>query len=125
MVPLISAPRSNRERVEAEVRSTLTGLGLDEAVTLSLVSEDLAEPLGPEESGPPIRVDHSSRKKENALRRSLVPSLLHARRYNEAHGTLDAELFEVANVYLPRPGQTLPDEPTRLALVSGRDFLGL
>ena len=124
-VPLTSTPRSNRERVEAEVRSTLIGLGLDEAVTLSLVSEELAEPLGPEESGPPIRVEHSSRRKENALRRSLVPSLLNARRYNEAHGTLDAELFEVANVYLPRPGRTLPEEPTRLALVSGRDFLGL
>lgn len=124
-VPLTSTPRSNRERVEAEVRNTLIGLGLDEAVTLSLVSEELAEPLGPEESGPPIRVEHSSRRKENALRRSLVPSLLHVRRYNEAHGTPDAELFEVANVYLPRPGQPLPEEPTRLALVSGRDFLGL
>ena len=124
-VPLTSAPRSTRERVESEVRSTLTGLGLDEAVTMSLVSEDLAEPLDPAEAGPPIRVEHSSRRKENALRRSLIPSLLHARRHNEAHGTPDAELFEVANVYLPRPGRPLPEEPTRLAMVVGRDFLGL
>ncbi|HEY2157465.1 MAG TPA: phenylalanine--tRNA ligase subunit beta [Isosphaeraceae bacterium] len=124
-VPLTSAPRAARERVEDEVRSTLAGLGFDEAVTFSLVSEELAEPLDPEESGPPIRVDHSSRRKENALRRSLVPSLLHARRHNEAHGTPDAELFEIADVYLPRPNQPLPLEPTRLTLVSGRDFLGL
>ena len=47
------------------------------------------------------------------------------RRHNEAHGNADAELFEIANVYLPRPDQPLPDEPTRLALVSGRDFRGL
>jgi phenylalanyl-tRNA synthetase beta chain len=47
------------------------------------------------------------------------------RRHNEAHGNLDVDLFEIANVYLPRPGQALPDEPTRLTLVSGRDFLGL
>ncbi len=124
-VPLTSAPRSSRERVESEARSTLIGLGFDEAVTMSLVSEDLAEPLGPEETGPPIRVEHSSRRKENALRRSLIPSLLHARRHNEAHGTPDAELFEIANVYLPRPGHPLPEEPTRLGLVAGRDFPGL
>ena len=42
----------------------------------------------------------------------------------KSHGQFDAELFEIANVYLPRPGQRLPDEPTRLALVSGRDFRG-
>jgi phenylalanyl-tRNA synthetase beta chain len=124
-VPLTSAPRSTRERVESETRSTLIGLGFDEAVTYSLVADELAEPLAPEDLGEPIRVDHSSRRKENALRRSLIPSLLNARRHNEAHGNPDADLFEIANVYLPRPSQPLPDQPTRLALVSGRDFLGL
>ncbi|MGC8644323.1 MAG: phenylalanine--tRNA ligase subunit beta, partial [Isosphaeraceae bacterium] len=33
--------------------------------------------------------------------------------------------FEIAHVYLPRPDQPLPKEPTRLALVSGQDFRGL
>jgi phenylalanyl-tRNA synthetase beta chain len=74
---------------------------------------------------PPIRVEHSVRKRANALRQSLVPSLLAVRRHNEAHGNLDVDLFEIANVYIPRPGQALPDEPTRLTLLSGRDFLGL
>jgi phenylalanyl-tRNA synthetase beta chain len=54
-----------------------------------------------------------------------MPSLLAVRQHNEAHGNPDAELFEIANVYRPRPGRPLPDEPTRLALVSGRDFFGL
>jgi phenylalanyl-tRNA synthetase beta chain len=72
-----------------------------------------------------MRVEHSSRRRENVLRQSLVPSLLAVRRHNEAHGNPNAELFEIANVYLARPGQPLPDEPTRLALVSGRDYLGI
>ena len=93
---------------------------------MSLVSEDLAEPLDPAEAGPPIRVEHSSRRKENALRRSLIPGLLNARRHNEAHGTPDAELFEIANVYLPRAGRPLPEEPTRLGIVARPgDFRGL
>jgi phenylalanyl-tRNA synthetase beta chain len=51
--------------------------------------------------------------------------LLAARHHNETHGNAHAELFEIANVYLPREGCELPDEPTHLGLVTGRDFLGL
>jgi len=51
--------------------------------------------------------------------------LLAVRRHNEAHGNPDAELFEIANVYQALPGEGLPNEPTRLALVSSRDYFGL
>jgi phenylalanyl-tRNA synthetase beta chain len=124
-VPLASSPRGPRERVEEEVRSLLTNLGFDEAVTFSFVSEGLVGPMTAGSGLPPIVVDHSTRRLENALRQSLVPSLLVARRHNEAHGNGDVDLFEVANVYLPRTGQPLPDEPTHLAIVSGRDYFGL
>src|SRR4051794_29275928 len=40
-VPVTSAARGIRERVESQVRELLTGLGLDEAVTFSLVDEAL------------------------------------------------------------------------------------
>lgn len=124
-VPLTSAPRGLRERVDAAIREALTACGFDEAVTFSLVSDLLSEPVGTGESASPIRVEHSGRKREGALRQSLVPSLLAALRHNEAHGNADAELFEIADVYLPRQGSELPVQPTRLALVCGQDFLGL
>lgn len=126
-VPLVSAPRGPRERVDAEIRSALTGLGFDEAVTYSLVADALATPIEPisAEVVPPIRVEHSSRRREAALRRAIAPSLLAARAHNEAHGNADADLFEVAQVYLPRADRDMPDEPTRLALVGGRDFRGM
>ena len=124
-VPLADAPRAPRERVEDATRSLLAGLGFDEAITPSFVPDEL---IGSHEAGtalPPIRVEHSVRKRANALRQSLVPSLLSVRRHNESHGNLDVDLFEIANVYLPRVGQALPDEPTCLTLLSGRDFLGI
>jgi phenylalanyl-tRNA synthetase beta chain len=124
-VPVTSAPRGARERVESQVRDVLIGLGLNEAVTFSLVDESLGTPVRPGPAAPPLRIDHSSRKREIALRQSLIPSLLAVRRHNEAHGTLDAELFEIAHVYLPCARQLLPDEPTRLGMVSGQDFQGL
>jgi phenylalanyl-tRNA synthetase beta chain len=124
-VPLIRSARGRRERVEAEIRGVLVGLGLDEAYTFSLVSESIGRSILEESGASSLRVDHSSRKLENSLRQSLSLSLLSARAYNEAHGNDDAELFEIANVYLPKVGKHLPDEPAHLAIVSGRDLLGL
>ena len=123
-VPLTRSTRGRQERVEAEVRGVLKGLGFDEAYTFSLVSEPIARAVDGA-SGTALRVEHSSRKLENALRQSVTPSLLSARAYNEAHGNENAELFEIAQAYRPRPGGRLPDEPTRLALVAGRDLLAL
>ena len=124
-VPLTSTPRGRRERVEDVIREALTGAGFDEAATYSLVEERLAVPLEPGPASPPLRVEHSSRRRESALRQSLVPSLLAARLHNESHGQFDADLFEIANVYLPPAGGDLPDERTRLAIVGGSDFRGL
>ena len=125
-IPVTSAPRGRRERVESAIRDTLTALGFDEAVTFSLVDDALAAPVTADGAGAvPLRVSHSSRKRENALRRSLVPSLLSVRRHNEAHGVADARIFEIADVYLPRDGGGLPDEPTRLSIIAGTDFRGL
>ncbi len=134
-VPLVGSARGVVERVEDAVREALCGCGFDEAATFSLVAEPLAVAVDAGRAAgsdgratlPPIRVDHSSRKLENALRRSLVPSLLAARRHNEARGNLDAELFEIAHAYLPRTGDASarPDEPSRLGIVAGRDFLGV
>lgn len=126
--PMALAPRAPRERVEEAIRSALVGLGFMEAVTPSLTTDELAAPIDlprSETPAPPIRVEHSTRKRETVMRQSLAPSLLEARRHNEAHGSPDVPLFELANVYLPKPGSVLPDEPARLAIVSGGGYLEL
>jgi phenylalanyl-tRNA synthetase beta chain len=124
-VPLTRSKRGVRERVETEVRNTLTACGFDEAYTFSLVSEALIVDVDPSRPVKPIVVEHSSRKKENILRTSLVPSLLASRARNEAHGTPDASQFEIAHVYLPDPAGPLPNEPTRLGILGGGDFLNI
>ena len=45
--PVTTASRGLRERVESEVRGVLTGVGMNEAVTFSLVDEALAQPGRP------------------------------------------------------------------------------
>jgi phenylalanyl-tRNA synthetase beta chain len=132
-VPMTSAPRGNVERVESAIRQTLGAAGFFEAVTMSFVDERLASSFRVWSSGEPLAVDHPSRRHENLLRPSLIPSLLVARRVNESRGTLDGDLFEIARAYVApgvSPGQTqqsppqarLPDERTHVGLVSGRDL---
>ncbi|WP_165074329.1 phenylalanine--tRNA ligase subunit beta [Paludisphaera rhizosphaerae] len=125
-IPVTTAPRGRRERVEDAIRESLTAMRIDEAVTFSLVEDSLAVPVTMEGAeAQPLRVSHSSRKRENALRRSIIPSLLAVRRHNEAHGVADARVFEIADVYIPREEGGTPDQPPRLAIAAGLDFRGL
>ena len=61
----------------------------------------------------------------NLLRRSLVPSLIEVRRINEYRRNLDASLFETAAVYLPKGEYVIPDQPVKLACVSGDDYFAV
>jgi phenylalanyl-tRNA synthetase beta chain len=115
---------THRDRVTAHVREALTAAGFYEAITMSFVSQESTQLFQPRGEQQCLHVEHSSRRHENVLRQSLVPSLLVSRRENERHGTFDAQLFEVARVYLKAaPGQPERDvEPTMVSLVSGRPF---
>jgi phenylalanyl-tRNA synthetase beta chain len=104
------------------VRTALIGAGVDEAMTSSAVEEPASEAFSPWTSAPALRSPTPILRRADRLRRSLVPSLLMARRANEAVGNPPVELFEIARVYLPRTN-ALPQEELMLALTSGEDFL--
>lgn len=124
-VPVTASSRGARERVEGVIRETLTACGFDEAVTYSLVPEEFVAAVESPGDPTPIRVEHSSRKRETILRPSLMPSLLAVRAHNAARGAADASLFEIAHVYRPQRDNPRPLEPTRLGIVSGLDFQGI
>ncbi|MEX2286924.1 MAG: phenylalanine--tRNA ligase subunit beta, partial [Planctomycetaceae bacterium] len=126
-VPLELSRRTERDRVTAKVRELLTAARFFEAVTMSFVSDKTRRHFMPRGDRPPLSVDHSSRRHENLLRQSLVPSLLESRRENERHGVFNADLFEIAKVYLEAgPGKPERDvEPTVIGIVGGRDFAAM
>ncbi|MCA9036016.1 MAG: phenylalanine--tRNA ligase subunit beta [Planctomycetaceae bacterium] len=123
-LPVVATCRTTRERVLDGIRSHFASCGMYEALTLSFVSEDQRQLFKPRGTMEAVAVSHSSRSHENQLRQSLIPSLLQCRRQNERHGTVNAELFEIAKVYLSA-GQGEPErqaEPTMVSFVSGRSF---
>ncbi|HEY1786415.1 MAG TPA: phenylalanine--tRNA ligase subunit beta, partial [Pirellulales bacterium] len=122
-VPMVPSYRTRQDRVLARVRHVLCAAGFDEALTLSVVDEHW-DAFSPWTATPALSVSMPVLRRADRLRRSLVPSLLGARRTNEALANAEIELFETAKVYLPTTG-SLPKEDLMLALTSGRDFLAV
>lgn len=121
-VPMAASARSDHDRVVEKIGQVLTAAGFDEALTLSVVEEDLSSAFSPWTDAAPLVTNMPILRRADRLRRSIVPSLLAARRTNETLSNPVIELFEIAHVYLPR-ASGLPDEQRMLALTSGADFL--
>ena len=110
-----------RQRERRLVGDALVGVGLSEAITLSLVS-----PADLERAGAPldrvVRATNPLRAEESVLRTAILPGLLRAVAGNRAQGLSDVALFEMGRVFLVSSDRRraddnpLPDEPEHVAL---------
>ena len=121
-VAMVASTRRPEDIVASKIRGTLTALGYDEAMTLSVVDEVASDAMSPWTEAEALSTYTPVLRGATQLRRSLLPSLLRARRTNETLANPVIELFEIAKVYLPRGKKELPDERKMLGLTSGRDF---
>lgn len=131
-VPMAASFRPKIDRMLARLQNVMTSTGFDEAVTPSLIPPVWSDAFSPwsdvapmVSSQPMLGVLEEYSKNigsVNLLRRSLVPSLLEVRRINEYRNNLDAALFETACVYLTKSANELPDQPLKLACVTGDDY---
>ena len=120
-VRMAASHRRDEDRRDDCVRHVLTAAGFDEALTPSMVNEQWAESFSPWSDAAPIRAATPLLRGADCLRKSLVPSLLGARRENEALANPRIDLFETANIYLPR-SDDLPVEWWMLGIASDSDF---
>jgi phenylalanyl-tRNA synthetase beta chain len=123
-VRMAPSSRSRRDIVLDRVRRVLTAAGFDEALTLSTVEPELVECHRVWTDESPLVTSTPVLRRANALRQSIVPSLLTCRKTNVAMSNPVIEQFEIARIYLPVPGE-LPNERLVLAIASGRPFLGV
>lgn len=120
-VPLTVSARTVRDKTRERVGNALTANGYFEAITLSFVDQQLFDLVRPWGDRPALKVEHSSRRKENILRQTLIPSLLVARRDNERHGHFNARLFEISRGYLSAD-QKAESEPLLIGMVTEQSF---
>ena len=123
-VRMAASHRRDEDRRDDCVRHVMTAAGYDEALTPSMVSEDWGSAFSPWTDAEAIQSGTPLLRGADRLRRSLIPSLLGARRENEALSNPIVELFETAKIYLPKPNG-LADEWWMLGITSGADFLSV
>ena len=111
-------PRQRERRLAADA---LVGVGLSEAITLSLVSPaDLVRAGAPLDRM--VRATNPLRAEESVLRTAVLPGLLRALAGNHSQGLNDVALFEMGRVFLSPAADRaaaagpLPDEPEHIAL---------
>jgi phenylalanyl-tRNA synthetase beta chain len=122
LVPLEVSKATLIDRLCERLAEVLLATGFFEAVTLTFVGDDIAGLFRPWSDALPVRVEHTSRQRENILRQSLVPSLLASRRHNERHEIFNAQLFEIARVFLEAEPEKPETQPNLLGFVSGKSF---
>ena len=131
-VPMAASYKTKPDRVLDKVRAVLTSAGFDEAMSASLVPQQWSDAFSPwtdnvalVSSQPMLGVLEKASQNIGAVefvRRSLVPSLLEARRINEYRSNPDVELFETAKVYLANGDSEIPAQPVLVAFTTGQDF---
>ncbi len=120
-------PDTLATRIRRMAGEALAMAGFDEAVTFSFVDSAEAELFGHHRH---VTVDKLTRKTNNALRPTLLPSLMSACKTNQDAGNDEVCLFEIAACFPAARGgndndKKLPDEYTELALVSTDDLAEL
>jgi phenylalanyl-tRNA synthetase beta chain len=103
---------------EERVRDILVGAGLQEVITYALTEPAREAPLGMAE-GEYVRLVNPISSERVVMRHGLLAGVLDVAVANLRH-TNEVRLFEIGSVYLPQPGEKLPREPRRLAVVLNR-----
>lgn len=120
MVPMVSSARRPRDVMMSTVRNVCCGFGFDETMTPSLVGKSPALVVSPWTDLEPLKTLVPLLEGASLLRRSLVPSLIASRLFNQQQSNRDVRLFETSGVYLPTAGG-LPIEQTHLGLLGDQD----
>ncbi len=111
-------PPSQRERYLLRVRNLMTALGLYEAINYSFISPRFADLLGLSEDDPrrrTVALANPLSEEQSVMRTMLLPGLLETARINLFREQPNVRLFEIGRVFLPREGESLPEERHHLA----------
>ncbi|MGM9554620.1 MAG: phenylalanine--tRNA ligase subunit beta [Faecousia sp.] len=106
-------------------------LGYSEILTYSFVSPSYFDMIRLPVDSPlrrAMRIQNPLGEDASIMRTIALPSMLSILARNNAYHNSAVKLYELAKVYLPKEGQTLPDEPKHLLLGTygeGEDFFSL
>ena len=121
-IPTTASQKRPHDEATEKIRAVLTSAGLSEAMTPSVVPSETDELVSPWSDLPALTTETAMLEGAKTIRRSIIPSLLKSRYANQTQ-KVDAELFEIAHIYVPPASPDgLPQEQYCVAGASGRGF---
>jgi len=115
----LSYPEQDSERIKRNrVNEFMTTFGFSEAINYSFYSSEYPSLLGindEDKRNQHVRILNPLSEDQDVMRTSLLPCLLENIRRNVNFQQTSCKLFEIGKVFLPASGQSLPDEPSRIA----------
>ena len=106
------------QQVRQQVFAALNGVGYYEAVNVSFIDDAQWKMFS--SGGTPITVQNNTRRANNTLRPSLLPSLLTVCKTNQDAGNTKCNVFEQAKVFQSTDSKT--KESTMISLLTIEDF---
>ncbi|MBU0547698.1 MAG: phenylalanine--tRNA ligase subunit beta [Candidatus Omnitrophica bacterium] len=118
-------PRQNipgNRDIVSNIRAILRGLGLQEAITYSLVDRSLLAKSGINKDVQPVEILNPLSEEQEVLRSTLLPSLIRTLAYNLDQQQEYISIFEIANVFYDKVDSAqhpdLSDGPVRASRAS-------
>jgi phenylalanyl-tRNA synthetase beta chain len=112
------------QRLERRLRNLMAAQGFNEVINFSFISPVVFDKLLLEENDPrrvTVKLRNPLVEEQSVMRTTLLSSLLETAARNISYREMNQHIFELRRVYLPKPGQELPDEPLFLAgVLTGR-----
>ena len=118
-------------KLESICGQACRALGYNEIITYSFVSPAIFDQIRLSDSSPlrnTLRIQNPLGEDTSIMRTTALPSMLDILSRNFAYHNKSVKLYELAKVYLPQEGLTLPEEPKYLMLGtygSGETFFTL
>ena len=106
-------------KLEAKAGTLCRGLGYSEIITYSFVSPAIFDQIRIPADSPlrnALRIQNPLGEDTSIMRTIALPSMMDILSRNNAYHNKSVKLYEIAKVYLPVEGQTLPEEPKMLLL---------
>jgi len=119
-MPVRAVNLSTADLAERRARRALAGQGFCEVMSYSLVAPTPLQLAQPWHDGQPLGVRNPVTVDRSHLRLTNMANLLHVKQFNAAHGSPRVDLFELGRVFVPRPGEELPEEKPALTLLTDR-----
>ncbi len=108
--------------IVSDIKVILRSLGLQEAITYSLVDRNLLVKSGINKNAQPVDILNPLSKEQEVLRFSLLPSLIRALAYNLDQQQEYVNIFEVANIFTAESASAKEELSLGIALCGAKSF---